>query len=71
MKNTKTTIEPVEQSTGVHFRAEQHGLHFIVTRDQGSGFRPCGKNGLWSETPHLYRNEYLAAQAVLYFIENC
>lgn len=71
MKKTKTNNEPVEQSTGVHFRAEQHGLHFIVTRDQGSGFRPCGKNGLWSETPHLYRNEYLAAQAVLYFIENC
>ena len=70
MKKTKTIIEPVEKA-GVTFRAEVSGVHFIVCRNQGSGFKPCGKNGLWSETPHLYRNEYLAAQAVLYFIENC
>ena len=69
MKKTKTT-EPVEKA-GVTFRAEVSGVNFIVCRNQGSGFKPCGKNGLWSETPHLYRNEYLAAQAVLYFIENC
>jgi hypothetical protein len=70
MKKTKTIIEPVEK-VGVTFRLEVSGVHFIVCRDQGSGFKPCGKDGLWSETPHLYRNEYLAAQAVLYFIENC
>ena len=70
MKKTKTIIEPVEK-VGVTFRLEVSGVHFIVCRNQGSGFKPCGKDGLWSETPHLYRNEYLAAQAVLYFIENC
>ena len=70
MKKTKTIIEPVEK-VGVTFRLEVSGMHFIICRNQGSGFKPCGKNGLWSETPHLYRNEYLAAQAVLYFIENC
>jgi hypothetical protein len=70
MKKTKTIIEPVEK-VGVTFRLEVSGVHFIVCREQGSGFKPCGKDGLWSETPHLYRNEYLAAQAVLYFIENC
>lgn len=69
MKKTKTIIEP-EQSTGVTFRAEPRGLYFIITRNQGSGFKPCGKDGLWNETPHLYRNEYLAAQALTYFVEN-
>jgi hypothetical protein len=71
MKKTKTIIEPVELTTGVTFRAEASGFYFIVCRDQGSGFKPCGKDGLWNETPHLYRNEYLAAQAIAYFIENC
>jgi hypothetical protein len=67
MKKKIETTEPVE---AVSFRAEQSGLHFIVSRNQGSGFKPCGKDGLWNETPHLYRNEYLAAQAMLYFSEN-
>ena len=71
MKKTKTIIEPVELTAGVTFRAEPRGLYFIITRNQGSGFKPCGKDGLWNETPHLYRNEYLAAQAIAYFIENC
>jgi hypothetical protein len=70
MKKTKTIIEPVELTAGVTFRAEPSGLHFIITRNQGSGFKPCGKDGLWNETPHLYRNEYLAAQALTYFVEN-
>jgi hypothetical protein len=67
MKKKIETTEPVEP---VSFRSEQSGLHFIVSRNQGSGFKPCGKDGLWNETPHLYRNEYLAAQAMLYFSEN-
>ena len=71
MKKTKTIIEPVELTAGVTFRAEACGFYFIVCRDQGSGFKPCGKDGLWNETPHFYRNEYLAAQAIAYFIENC
>ena len=70
MKKKIELTEPVELTAGVTFRAEVSGVNFIVCRNQGSGFKPCGKDGLWSETPHLYRNEYLAAQAVLYFIEN-
>ena len=67
MKKKIETTEPVK---AVSFRAEPRGLHFIITRNQGSGFKPCGKDGLWNETPHLYRNEYLAAQALTYFVEN-
>ena len=67
MKKKIETTEPVK---AVSFRLEVSGLHFIITRNQGSGFKPCGKDGLWNETPHLYRNEYLAAQALTYFIEN-
>ena len=70
MKKKIETTEPVELTEGVTFRVEPSGLHFIVSRNQGSGFKPCGKNGLWAEVPHLYRNEYLAAQAMLYFSEN-
>jgi len=70
MKKKIETTEPVEVTAGVTFRIEQSGLHFILCRDQGSGFKPCGKDGLWSDTPHLYRNEYLAAQALTYFVEN-
>ena len=67
MKKKIETTEPVK---AVSFRLEVSGLHFIITRNQGSGFKPCGKDGLWNETPHLYRNEYLAAQALTYFVEN-
>ena len=67
MKKKIETTEPVK---AVSFRLEVSGLHFIITRNQGSGFKPCGKDGLWNETPHLYRNEYLAAQALTYFIAN-
>jgi hypothetical protein len=70
MKKKIETTEPVELTEGVTFRVEPSGLHFIVSRNQGSGFKPCGKDGLWAEVPHLYRNEYLAAQAMLYFSEN-
>jgi len=70
MKKKTETTEPVELTEGVTFRVEPSGLHFIVSRNQGSGFKPCGKDGLWAEVPHLYRNEYLAAQALTYFVEN-
>jgi hypothetical protein len=67
MKKKIETTEPVE---GVTFRVEPSGLHFIVSRNQGSGFKPCGKDGLWNETPHLYRNQYLAELHCIYFSEN-
>lgn len=70
MKKKIETTEPVEVTAGVTFRVEQSGFHFILCRDQGSGFKPCGKDGLWSDTPHLYRNEYLAAEALTYFVAN-
>jgi hypothetical protein len=70
MKKKIETTEPVELTEGVSFRIEPSGFHFILCRNQGSGFKPCGKDGLWSDTPHLYRNEYLAAQALTYFVEN-
>ena len=67
MKKKIETTEPVK---AVSFRAEPRGLHFIITRNQGSGFKPCGKDGLWNETPHLYRNQYLAQLALDFFIAN-
>jgi len=70
MKKKIELTEPVELTAGVTFRLEVSGLHFIICRAQGGAFKPCGKNGLWNETPHLYRNQYLAAQALLYFSEN-
>jgi hypothetical protein len=45
MKKKIETTEPVELTEGVTFRVEPSGLHFIVSRDQGSGFKPCGKDG--------------------------
>ena len=69
MKKKIELTEPVEK-VGVSFRVEVSGMYFIVSRNQGSGFKPCGKDGLWSETPHLYRNEYLALLALDYFSEN-
>jgi hypothetical protein len=54
----------------VSFKIEQAGLYFMITRSQGSGFRPCGKDGLWNDQPHLYRNQYLAEQALAYFSEH-
>jgi hypothetical protein len=70
MKKKIELTESAEATAGVSFRVEPSGLYFIVSRNQGSGFKPCGKDGLWSETPHLYRNEYLAAQALAYFGAN-
>ena len=68
MKKKIETTGPVKKA--VHFRAEASGFYFIVCRDQGSGFKPCGKDGLWSSTPHLYRNQYLAQLALDFFIAN-
>ena len=68
MKKKIETTGPVKKS--VHFRLEVSGVNFIVCRDQGSGFKPCGKDGLWSETPHLYRNQYLAQLALDFFFAN-
>ena len=67
MKKKIETTEPVK---AVSFRLEVSGVHFIVCRDQGSGFKPCGKDGLWNETPHLYRNQYLAQLALDFFFAN-
>jgi hypothetical protein len=70
MKKKIELTEPVEVKAGVTFRVEPSGLHFIVSRNQGSGFKSCGKDGLWSESPHLYRNEYLAQLALDFFFAN-
>jgi len=70
MKKKIETTEPVEVTAGVTFRIETSGLHIILCRDQGSGFKPCGKDGLWNETPHLYRNQYLAQIALDFFFAN-
>jgi hypothetical protein len=70
MKKKIELTEPVEVTAGVTFRLEVSGLHFIVSRNQGSGFKPCGKDGLWSSTPHLYRNQYLAQLALDFFFAN-
>jgi hypothetical protein len=66
----KKKIETTEPTEGVSFRIEPSGFHFILCRDQGSGFKPCGKDGLWAEVPHLYRNQYLAQIALDYFFAN-
>jgi hypothetical protein len=70
MKKKIELTEPVEVTAGVTFRIEPSGLHFIICRAQGSGFKPCGKDGLWSSTPHLYRNQYLAQIALDFFFAN-
>jgi hypothetical protein len=70
MKKKIETTEPAEATAGVSFRIDPSGLHFIVSRAQGGAFKPCGKGGLWNETPHLYRNQYLAQLALAYFGEN-
>jgi hypothetical protein len=48
------------------YRVETFEQGFIITMDQGSGFRPCGKFGLWDE-PVVYRNLYLAQMALQQF----
>jgi hypothetical protein len=70
MKKKIETTEPVEATAAVSFRIEPSGLRFIICRAQGGAFKPCGKDGLWSSTPHLYRNEYLAQLALAYFGAN-
>ncbi|MEI7584602.1 hypothetical protein [Runella sp.] len=66
-------LEPIESApmeSGVEFRIEKLGTHFIITRSQGGEFKPCGKNGLWNDVPHLYRNEQLATLTLLYFADH-
>jgi hypothetical protein len=70
MKKKIELTEPVEVTAGVTFRIEPSGLHFIICRAQGGAFKPCGKDGLWSSTPHLYRNQYLAQIALDFFFAN-
>jgi hypothetical protein len=38
--------------------------------DQGSGFRPCGKFGLWDEA-FVYRNLKLAQESLAIFESQC
>lgn len=51
----------------VEFKVETLGHHFIITRSQGGEFKPCDKKGLWTDEPHLYRNNYLANLAIALF----
>lgn len=51
---------------GRQYRIEKYEQGFIITMDHGSGFRACGKFGLWDE-PFVYRNEYIAKLALVKF----
>jgi hypothetical protein len=42
----------------------------VITMDQGSGFRECGKFGLWDEA-FVYRNLKLAEEAKAIFESQC
>lgn len=51
---------------GRQYRIEKYEQGFIIAMDHGSGFRACGKFGLWDE-PFVYRNEYIAKLALAKF----
>ena len=51
---------------GRQYRIEPYEQGFIITMDHGSGFRACGKFGLWDE-PFVYRKEYIAKLALAKF----
>jgi len=55
---------------GREYRIEQRGHKFVITMDQGSGFRECGKFGLWDEA-FVYRNLKLAEEAKAIFESQC
>jgi len=55
---------------GRQYRIEPQGQAFIITMDHGSGFRPCGKFGLWDEA-FVYRNLQLAQEALAIFESQC
>lgn len=66
----KKTLAAFEiESTGniVEFKVETLGTKFIILRSQGGQFKPCDKFGLWTDEPHLYRNNYLANLAIALF----
>ncbi len=52
------------------YRVETFEQGFIITMDQGSGFRPCGKFGLWDEA-FVYRNLKLAQESLAIFESQC
>ena len=55
---------------GRQYRVEKYEQGFIITMDHGSGFRACGKFGLWDE-PFVYRNLKLAQEALAIFESQC
>jgi hypothetical protein len=63
-------FEVKKQYTGRRYKIEAQGQGFIITMDQGSGFRPCGKFGLWDE-PFIYRNLKLAQESLAIFESQC
>ena len=66
-KKTIAAFEIDSSGIKVEFRIEILGTKFIITRSQGGAFKPCDKFGLWSDEPHLYRNNYLANLAIALF----
>ena len=56
--------------SGRRYKIEAQGQGFIILMDQGSGFRPCGKFGLWDE-PFIYRNLKLAEECLAIFESQC
>lgn len=55
---------------GREYRIIPQGQGYIIVMDQGSGFRPCGKFGLWDEA-FVYRNLKLAQESLTIFESKC
>jgi hypothetical protein len=75
MAKTKKEVEGKafelkKEYTGRQYRIIPKGQGYIITMDQGSGFRPCGKFGLWDE-PFIYRNLKLAQESLAIFESQC
>ena len=66
-KKTIAAFEIDSSGITIEFKVEILGTKFIITRSQGGEFKPCDKFGLWTDEPHLYRNNYLANLAIALF----
>jgi hypothetical protein len=55
---------------GREYRIIPKGQGYIIIMDQGSGFRECGKFGLWDEA-FVYRNLKLAQESLAIFESQC
>lgn len=55
---------------GREYKIVSQDQGYIIVMDQGSGFRPCGKFGLWDEA-FVYRNLKLAQESLAIFESQC